>query len=101
MYQRYLNNNDYLRIITPEALNLIIRNDETRFSMAEEAVEITLIEYLTENYEIEKELIIGESIAPYNRQITYPTGVHIYFDRKILEVIFIINAYKAPASHTY
>ena len=54
MYRRFLNNNDYLGIITPEALSQLTRGNEDRFIQAEESAEMSVVEYLSENYEVEK-----------------------------------------------
>ena len=40
-------------------------------------------------------------IADYDRRITYPVGVHIYFDGQIHEVIRSISGYRKPATVTY
>lgn len=101
MYRRFLNDNDYLSIITPEALTQITRNDSDRLKQAEESAEISIVEYLSENYEIEQELHKGKYIAEYDRRITYPTGAHIYWNGQIYEIIQSINGYKAPALHEY
>ena len=53
MYKRFLNNNDYIGIITEEALLQLIRGNEERLAQAEEAAESSVIEYLIDNYEIE------------------------------------------------
>ena len=101
MYRRFLNNNDYLGIITPEALSQLTRGNEDRFIQAEESAEMSVVEYLSENYEVEKELAKGKYIAEYNRRITYPVGVHIYFDGQIYEVIRSISGYRKPATGQY
>mgnify|MGYP006978823187 FL=1 len=101
MYRRFLNNNDYLSVITQEALNQLTRGNDDRFSQAEEAAEISIIEYLSENYEIEQELAKGKYIAPHDRQITFPIGVHIYHEGQICEVIRSISGYRQPATVTY
>ena len=75
MYRRFLNNNDYLGIITQEALAQLTRGNDGRFVQAEESAEISIVEYLSENYEVEKELARGKYIAEYDRRITYPVGV--------------------------
>lgn len=62
---------------------------------------MSVIEYLSENYEIEKELNKGKYIAEYDRKVTYPIGAHIYFDGKIHEIIRSISGYKAPSSVEY
>ncbi|MBF0648579.1 hypothetical protein IR083_07090 [Dysgonomonas sp. GY75] len=101
MYRRFLNDNDYLGVITKEALFQMIRNNTERFIQAEESAEISIVEYLSENYEIECELYKGKYIAEYNRQITYPVGVHVYFEDRIYEVIRSISGYKAPSDIDY
>lgn len=101
MYRRFLNNNDYLSIITPEALAQITRSNTERLMQAEESAEISIIEYLSENYMIEQELNKGKYIAEYDRQITYPVGAHIYFQGQIYEVIQSISGYKKPALCEY
>lgn len=101
MYRRFLNNNDYLAVITSEALGQLTRGNDERFAQAEEAAEISIIEHLSENYEIEKELAQGKYIAAYDRRITYPVGVHIYFDGQIHQIIRSICGYRQPATTTY
>ncbi|NDW09929.1 hypothetical protein [Dysgonomonas sp. 520] len=101
MYRRFLNNSDYLGVISKESLEQMTRGNEDRFIQAEESAEMSIIEHLSENYEIEKELNKGKYIAGYNRAITYPVGVHIYFEDKIHEVIRPISGFKAPADVDY
>ena len=101
MYKRFLNNNDYLGIITEEALEQLTRGIEERFSLAEEAAESSIIEYLSDNYEIEKVLEIGKSIMPHNPQITYPVGAYFYIGSKIYETIRSINGLKKPSNKLY
>ena len=101
MYRRFLNNSDYLGIITQEALQQLTRGNDERFIQAEQSAEMSIVEYLSENYEVEKELVKGKYIADYDRRITYPVGVHIYFDGQIHEVIRSISGYRKPATVTY
>lgn len=101
MYRRFLNNGDYLGIITQEALNQLTRGNDSRFVQAEEAAEMSVVEYLSENYEVEKELAKGKYIAEYDRRITYPVGAHIYFEGRIHEVIRSISGYRKPAVTAY
>ena len=101
MYRRFLNNNDYLGIITQEALAQLTRGNDGRFVQAEESAEISIVEYLSENYEVEKELARGKYIAEYDRRITYPVGVHIYFEGQIHEVIRSISGYRKPSTVIY
>ena len=101
MYRRFLNNDDYLSIETEEAMGQLTRGKESRLTQAEEAAEASILEYLTENYEVEKALGVGKNLLAYNRQITYPAGAHFYYDGKIVKAIRNINGYKAPASVEY
>ena len=101
MYRRFLNNNDYLGIITPEVLAQLTRGNGEHFVRAEEAAEASVVEYLSENYEVEKELARGKYIAEYDRCITYPVGVHIYFEGQIHEVIRSISGYRKPSTVIY
>ena len=101
MYRRFLNNDDYLGIITPEALAQLTRGNDARFIQAEESAEMSIVEYLSENYEIEKELAKGKYIDEYDRRITYPVGVHVYFEGQIHEVIRSVSGYRKPATAIY
>ncbi len=62
---------------------------------------MSIVEYLSENYEIEQELNKGKYIANYDRAITYPVRVHVYFEDKIFEVIRSISGFKAPSDVEY
>lgn len=101
MYKRFLNNADYLGIVTEEALSQLIREKEIRLAQAEEAAEASVLEYLTENYMVEEALAVGKDLLEYNRQITYPVGAHFYYKGKIYKTIRTINGYKAPANVEY
>ncbi len=101
MYRRFLNNSDYLGIITQDALMQLTRGNDERFIQAEEAAEMSVVEYLSENYEVKQELSKGKYIAEYDRRITYPVGVHIYFEGQIYEVIRSISGYRKPMTTVY
>lgn len=101
MYKRFLNNADYLSIVTEEALSQLIRGNEDRLAQAEEAAEASIVEYLTENYEVEKALAVGKNLLEYNKQITYPVGSHFYLNHKIVMAIRTINGRKSPALTPY
>lgn len=101
MYRRFLNDSDYLSIITQEALEQLTRGNEERYVQAEQAAEASIVDYLSENYEIEKELAIGKNILDYNRGISYPVGVCFYMNGKICETIQAIHGYTSPAPTPY
>lgn len=62
---------------------------------------MSITEYLSENYEIEQEFLKGKYIAIHDRKITFPVGVHIYFDGRIYEVIRSMSGYKTPATKEF
>jgi len=101
MYRRFLNDNDYLSVISPEALSQITRGNAERLAQAEESAEMSVVEHLSENYEIERELYKGKYIAAYDRRISFPVGAYLYYEGQIHEVIRSISGYKAPASVAY
>lgn len=101
MYQRFLNNTDYLSQISDELFDHLIRGKQIRVEQAEEAAEASIREYLTDNYEIEKELQVGKNLRDYNNRITYPVGVHFYYEGKIVEAMRSINGIKTPSATEY
>lgn len=101
MYQRFLNNNDYLALVTEDILVQLTNNNEYRLHQAEESAEQSILEYLTENYEVEKELQTGKNLREYNEQITYPVGSHFYYNGEIYQVIKAINGVKSPFETPY
>ena len=100
MYRRFLNDEDYLSVISAEALAQITRGDSRRMLQAEESAEMSIVEYLSENYEVEKELCKGKYIASYDRRISFPVGAYLYYEGRSCEAIRSISGYKAPASGT-
>ena len=101
MYKRFLINNDYLSIVTEEALSQLIRGRENRLAQAEEAAEETIIEYLIDSYLIEETLAIGKNLVPYNKNITYPPGGHFKYNDSIYVAIRPIAGRKAPTAKVY
>lgn len=101
MKRQFLNDSGYLSLLTPEALSQITRNAPERFIQAEEAAEMSIVEYLSENYEVIQELNRGKYIAKYDRRITFPVGAHIYLENRIYEVTQSISGYKAPSLVEY
>lgn len=96
MYKRFLQDSDYTAIITREALGQLIRDDHYRFEQAEMAAEATMLDYLTENYCIEEELLKGKRIQPYDSRITYPVNAAFWYENKLHMVIKSIKGYKSP-----
>ena len=87
--------------ISDELFDHLIRGKEIRVAQAEEAAEASIVEYLTDNYEVEQALAGGKSLREYNPRITYPVGVHFYYEGKIVEALRAINGIKAPSNIEY
>ena len=66
---RFLKNEDYHGIITEEAFLSITRGKLSDVINAENSAEITILEHLTEMYEIESEFNIGKAILDHDRRI--------------------------------
>ena len=99
---RFLLDSDYLEIITKEALEQIIQpGNEYKFIQAEELAEMSILENLVENYEIENELMKGKAIRMYDRRINYPVGAYIQYEDNIYKVIRSISGYKVPTDKIY
>lgn len=101
MYQRFLNNDDYSGLLTDEALYQLTRGKDLHLAKAEEAAEESIIEYLSEHYEIENALAVGKNLLPYNKQITYPVGSHFYLNGKIYKATRVLKGQKAPSLISY
>lgn len=97
MFTRFLNNNDYKGLIDLNTLDQIVRSDYSKLEDAESNAEMSLIEHLSANYEIEKELSKGKYIVQYDRRITFPVGAYFYIDENIYKVIKSIAGYKKPS----
>lgn len=51
--------------ISDELFNQLIRGQQIRVNQAEEAAEASIVEYLTDNYEVEKALEVGKNLREY------------------------------------
>lgn len=100
-YKRFLNDSDFLALITQEGLDQLIRDNHERLVQAERAAEVTVLEYLRQYYEVENELAKGKRIAEYTPIISYPPGVFITKDGRIYRTLTAINGYRKPASREY
>ncbi|RKU69502.1 hypothetical protein DWW91_10900 [Parabacteroides sp. AF17-3] len=99
---RFLLDSDYLEIITKEALEQTIKpGNEHKYIQAEQSAEMSILENLIENYEIENEFMKGKAIKDYDRRINYPVGAYIVYENEIYKVIRAINGYKVPCDKIY
>lgn len=101
-YQRFLNDKDYLALITQEGLEQLIREVHDRIPQAESSAEVSVLEYLRQYYEVERELEKGKRIRDYSEMMTYPAGVYFYKeDGYIYRTLTAINGYKRPNRVVY
>lgn len=101
MYQRFLNDNDYLAIITQDLLDQLVRDVHDRIPQAEQSAEMDIREYLDQYYEIEKVLEVGKSIKEYSDMINYPPGVYLVKDNVIYRTLSSIRGKKKPTKDIY
>ena len=100
-YQRFLNDKDYLALITQEGLDQLIREVHDRIPQAESSAEVSVLEYLRQYYEVEKELEKGKAIRLYYERITYPAGIYFNKDGFIYRTLTAVNGYKRPQRIVY
>lgn len=103
MFLRFLNNQDYLEVMTEREFDQMTRYEEVSIIGAESSAEASLREYLTEHYEIDEELNVGKYIAGYapDINITYPVGIYIYFNGDIHKVTQSIMGTKKPLNSEF
>lgn len=102
MYDRYLNNDDYLALIRSDFLRQITDDlNEVVFEKREQHAEVNVVEYLKENYCIEEELALGKAIVDYNGLINYPKGVYFSYEGEIVETIRSIRGITPPDNKVY
>lgn len=100
-YQRFLTNNDYRAVLTPEQFEMLVNGDENRLSQAEQSAEMNFLEYLDQHYEIESLFKIGKSIKDYNVGVTYPANAFFKKDGLIFRTLKSINGCKKPTITQY
>lgn len=105
MYYRFLNNKDYLGVMSQKAFDQTVRdkNVELLCADAESKAETLMRDYLTEHYDIDYEFNIGKYIAGYvpDINITYPSGAHLYINGDIYQTLQAINGAKKPLNKEY
>lgn len=101
MYQRFLNDKDYLAIITQDLFDQLVRDVHDRIPQAEQSAEMDLMEYLDQYYEIEKVLEVGKSIKEYSDMVNYPPGVYFIKDNIIFRTLSAIRGRKKPSKEEY
>lgn len=97
-YTRFLNDNDYLAIITPENFEQLVRGFHNRVLQAEQSAEMDIREYLDQFYEVEKELCVGKSMLEYSPMVNYPPEVRFYLDGEPVRALRSISGYHKPAA---
>ena len=98
---RFLKNDDYYGIITEEAFLSITKGRLGDVINAENSAEITILEHLTEMYNIENEFNVGKAIWEYDRRICYPISAHVLLDNDIYKITRSIHGNKVPTSKIY
>lgn len=100
-YQRFLTDNDYRAVLSPEQFEMLVNGDENRLAQAEQSAEMNFLEYLDQHYDIEMLFRVGKSIKDYNVGVTYPANAYFKKDGTIYKTMKPINGYKAPSKEKY
>ncbi len=100
-YQRFLTNNDYRAVLTPEQFEMLVNGDENRLSQAEQSAEMNFMEYLDQHYDIESLFNVGKAIKDYNVGVTYPANAFFKKDGLIFKTLKSINGCKKPITAQY
>lgn len=100
-YQRFLINKDYKAVVSDEQFQMLVQGDENRLAQAEQNAEMKFLEYLDQHYDIEKELMVGKAIRPYNSGVTYPPNSYFKADSGIMKCLKQINGCKKPTTTVY
>ena len=99
---RFLTKADYCEIINEETLDQIVKKgNEGKYKLAEDSAEMSIREYLTENYEIEAVFDMGKNIREYDRKFNYPVGAYMEIDGIAYRVTKSISGFKRPSIVTY
>lgn len=102
MKKRFLNNNDYLSDISSYHLEQISDGfDLTQFEKAERVAKDRILENMSDNYEIDTAIAIGENIADYNTDINYPMGVFFNDGEFIVKTLRKIKGVQYPIDGVY
>ncbi len=100
-YQRFLTNNDYRAVLTPEQFEMLVNGDENRLSQAEQSAEMNFLEYLDQHYEIEALFKVGKAIKDYNSSVSYPANAFFKKDGIVFRTLRAINGRKSPTTTEY
>lgn len=100
-YRRFLNDSDYLAILTEEAFSQLIRDVHDRVPQAEQAAEMDIVGYLGQYYEIGRELERGKAMREYTPAVSYPAGAYILLNGKPARVTAPMNGYRKPLDREY
>lgn len=100
-YQRFLTDNDYRALLTPEQFEMLVNGDTNRLAQAEQSAEMNFLEYLDQHYEIERIFRVGKSIKAYNAGIMYPANAYFKKDEIIYKTMKPINGRQSPSATKY
>lgn len=100
-YARFLNDKDYLSIITPENFGQLVRDMPARVVQAEQAAEMDMREYLDQLFEIDKELCKGKAIRPYSPMVNYPPDARFYYEGLPVRTLTNVSGHHRPQAEKY
>lgn len=91
--RRYLNTSDYKKAIFLSQLDKLIQEDEETLIDAELDAKACIESMLTDEYEIEAEFALGESISKFSLEKEYSKGSYVVVDGRLSKA----NSYSSPS----
>jgi hypothetical protein len=99
--KRYLRKSDYKKSIFLSQLDQLIQGDEDTLLDAELDAKACIESMLTDEYEIENEYILGETISDLNTQKEYFKGDFVTVDGRLSKAKAYVSGSRPPLSDTY
>lgn len=99
--QRYLRNTDYYRSILSQKLSQLTEDDEVIISDAEGESELSIVNWLSNEYEIEKEFDLGRSIKDFSPSIEKVADELVWVNSMIYKITDYCQPNKFPGIETF
>lgn len=99
--KRYLKDSDYKKSIFLSQLDQLTQGDEETLLDAELDAKACVTSMLTDEYEIEKEFDLGETILDFHAQKEYFKGDYVFVEGRLSKAKTYVSGSKAPKSESY
>jgi hypothetical protein len=99
--RRYLNTSDYKKAIFLRQLDQLIQEDVETLIDAELDAKACIESMLTDEYEIEEEFLLGESISKFSLEKEYLKGSYVVIDGRLSKANAYANPSRPPRAEDY